>query len=325
MPSDAYRPSVARIDQARPDGPWLGAFLDMMTVERGASRHTLLAYRSDLAGLACFTTRKDMDWLTINHRTILDWLAEQEQAGAAPRSVARRLSSARQFFRFLVAEEWRQDNPISLIDGPKQRLSLPVDTDEDTVSALLAAARAWSGSAGTRAEAMLELLYATGMRVHELVSLRNNAFGPQEDGQSWLRLTGKGGRMRVVPIGDYAQAALQRYQPIRSVFLRKFCDDAGWLWPSRGQQGHLTRQHFARILKEIARRAGVEARRIHPHMLRHAFATHLLVHGADLRVVQTLLGHASITTTQTYTHLADTHLAKALRVHHPLSVTSKRK
>jgi len=290
-------------------------FLDMIAAERGASHNTLDAYRRDLADFSHHAGIATAD--TDDLRAYLSELAKQ---GLAPASVARRLSAVRQLYRFVYSEGHRTDDPAAVIEGPKRGRSLPKVLSVKQVDDLLAQAR---GSIQNEAKAerlraarlncLIEVLYATGLRVSELVALP--AAAARRD-QRMLVIRGKGGRERLVPLNDQARLSMAEYLALRS---EAKLDASKWLFPSFGESGHLTRQHFARELKTLAAAAGLKTSQVSPHVLRHAFASHLLQNGADLRVVQTLLGHADISTTQIYTHVLEERLKSLVRDLHPLS------
>jgi integrase/recombinase XerD len=235
------------------------------------------------------------------------------RAGLAPRTVQRRLSTLRQFHRFLAAEGIRPDDPTQLIDGPKQGRPLPKILGEAEVERLIAAAHAKEGIAGLRLAAMLELIYATGLRVSELVGL---PLAAARRAREVLVVRGKGGKERLVPLGEPAWEAVRHWIEQRPASMPEG-QASPWLFPSRG--GHLTRQRFAQELKALAVEVGIDRRSLSPHVLRHAFASHLLAHGADLRSVQEMLGHADIATTQIYTHVLPDRLTRLVREHHPLA------
>jgi len=300
------------------DNALLESFLEMLVAERGASANTVDAYRRDLTdfrgaggGLAK-AAAEDV-------RRYLGGLAAR---GHAPSTQARRLSALRQFYRFLVAEGIRADDPAAAAERPKPRRSLPKILSTGDVDILLEAARGETAIpdltpnrrlAATRLLALLELLYATGLRVTELVGLPATAGRGR---RPFIGVKGKGGRERLVPLNEAAQTALDEYRAARAALGRA---EGKWLFPADSAKGHLTRQAFARDLKAVAARAGLNAAKLSPHVLRHAFATHLLAGGADLRVVQTLLGHADISTTQIYTHILDERLKQLVNEHHPLA------
>jgi integrase/recombinase XerD len=302
-------------DAALPD-PSLEGFLEMMAVERGASRHTTAAYRADLMRLHHFLVRRRRSLSEAQVDDLRAYVGALNRAKLSARSLARHMSSMRQFYRFLYAESPRPDDPASDLDHPRIPRSLPKDLGEKDVERLMRAAAAIEGREGLRAAAMLEILYATGLRVSELVSLPLAAARQP----AVLIVRGKGVKERMVPMGEAAQGALKAYLDVRASFLPKAHRSAAkWLFPSRGRVGHVTRDGFAKMLKEIAVAAGLPPTKISPHVLRHSFATHLLAHGADLRTLQQLLGHSDISTTQIYTHVLDERLKKLVQTLHPLA------
>ena len=295
-------------------------FLDMIAAERGASRNTLDAYRRDLADFSADLGRAGGSIAAADSDELRAHLGRLAKRGLAAASVARRLSAIRQLYRFLYSEGHRGDDPAAVIEGPKRGRSLPKVLSIQQVDNLLAQARD-----GVKAEAkserlraarlncLLEVLYATGLRVSELVALPEAA--ARRD-QRMLVIRGKGGRERLVPLNDQAKRTMTDYLAMRAAAK---LDKSKWLFPSFGESGHLSRQHFARELKALAGAAGLKASQVSPHVLRHAFASHLLQNGADLRVVQTLLGHADISTTQIYTHVLEERLKSLVRDLHPLA------
>ncbi len=308
---------------------WVDSFLDMLTTERGAALNTRHAYWRDLADVSLYL--RDSRGKEIENASADDLKSYLQDLSAkihvkgqnknqiAVRTVARRLSALRQFYRYLVSENTRQDDPTSAIDSPKQTRTLPKTLSETEVSALIKAAADQGGGEGVRLVCLLEMLYATGLRVSELVGLPLSAVS---EGNQFIMVEGKGGRERMVPLSDQAQKAVESYMDIRKQFIAM--DDAGrqakWLFPSRtSDSGHLTRQRFAQLLKDLARTAQIDEERVSPHILRHAFATHLLSNGADLRAVQKMLGHADIATTQIYTHVLGKKLKKTVEEKHPMS------
>ncbi|MGF1625944.1 MAG: site-specific tyrosine recombinase XerD [Alphaproteobacteria bacterium] len=293
------------------------AFLEMLAAERGAAENTLAAYRRDLTALDQFLGGRGASMAELSPALLRDWQAAMANAGLAAGTIARRLSAVRQFSRFLLAEGDRADDPALDIDAPRRTRPLPKILTEDEVERLLAAAARLPGAAGIRLVALLELLYATGLRVSELVGLPLDALS--RDGQS-LIVRGKGGKERMLPLSAPAQASLAAYLPLRAAFAGATVVHNRWLFPSRRRNGApLTRQRFGQLLKELAGAAGIDHRRISPHVLRHAFASHLLEHGADLRAVQQLLGHADISTTQIYTHVVADRMRRLVESAHPLS------
>jgi integrase/recombinase XerD len=312
----------------RPGGKTSGhhveAFLEMMSAERGAARNTLSAYRRDLEDYLGFLDRRRSSPERANANTLRDYLVDLDNRGLAARSSARKLSAIRQFHRFLFSEGVREDDPTGIVDGPRQAARLPKVLSEADVEKLIEAAGAagfgegLSGPAKLRAlrlHALLEILYATGLRVSELVSLPASAMTREA---RFFTIKGKGGHERIVPLTDRATGAARAWLAART-----FAGgvESPWLFPSFGESGHFTRQAFARDLKALAGSVGIAASRISPHVLRHAFASHLLQNGADLRVVQQLLGHADISTTQIYTHVLEERLRTLVVEHHPLSRT----
>jgi integrase/recombinase XerD len=302
-------------------GYHIEAFLEMMSAERGAAANTLASYGRDLEDYGAFLRGRGTGFDRASAESVRAYLSDLDDRGFAARSAARRLSAVRQFHRFLFTEGLRGDDPTGTIEGPRQPARLPSVLAEAEVERLIDAAKtgavreAASDLVRVRAArlyALLELLYATGLRVSELVALqvavvRNDA--------RYFTIRGKGGHERIVPLTDKAREATAAY-----LALRKAAGGAqsNWLFPSFGDSGHLTRQAFARDLKALAAAAGIPAARVSPHVLRHAFASHLLQNGADLRVVQQLLGHADISTTQIYTHVLQERLRALVVEHHPL-------
>lgn len=290
-------------------------FLDMLTAERGASANTHEAYRQDLKILRSHLLRQRSDLLDVDAGKLRGFLAAQNGRGMSPRTAARRLSTVRQFYRFLLGEGLRGDDPSAELDAPRRGRALPKILDRGEVDALLAATRAIGGLGGLRLVALLETLYATGLRVSELVTLPLSAV---ERDPAMLQVRGKGDKERLVPLGEEARVALSEWRLARGR-LKLDGRSARYLFPSRGKEGHLTRQRFAQLLKAVAVRAGIAPSRVSPHVLRHAFASHLLEGGADLRSVQLMLGHADIATTQIYTHVLDERLKSLVENHHPLA------
>jgi len=288
------------------------AFLEMLAAERGAARLTRDAYRNDLGDLAAF-----LDDTALEAAATADlrrYLAAMARAKRAASTAARRLSALRQFYRFLVLEGIRGDDPTQALDAPRRRRALPKLVSEDEVAGLLAAARARAGSDGARLVCLVELLYGAGLRCSELVSLGISAARDPR----FLVIRGKGDKERLVPLGVPARDALAEYLKLRGDFVGDG-ETSPWLFPSRGASGHLTRRRCGQLLKELALEAGLDPARLSPHVLRHAFASHLLDHGADLRSVQEMLGHADITTTQIYTHVLSDRLQRLVAEHHPLA------
>ncbi len=294
----------------------LGAFLEMMTAERGASRNTEDAYRRDLEQYLDDLARQGTDALRAEAGQTRHFIEGLAAAGLASRTQARKLSAVRQFHKFLLLEGLREDDPASTVDGPRQGRPLPKVLSFADVDALLVAARGVEGWRGTRLVAMLEILYATGLRVSELVSLRRSQLS--RDGRI-VTVRGKGDKERLVPVGGPARQAVEDWLPVRETVLEKRGASSPWLFPSRDPAKALTRDRFAKLLGELAVAAGIDPTRVSPHVLRHAFATHLLANGADLRSVQQMLGHSDISTTQIYTHVLEERLKSLVRDMHPLS------
>jgi integrase/recombinase XerD len=292
---------------------YVESFLDMMSAERGASAHTLDAYLRDLEGLAEFLGNDITGATPENLRAYLDSLLTQ---GLKPRTAARRLSCLRQFFRFLFAEGVRQDDPTSALDSPRQGARLPKYLGEAEVDSLLQASRLELTPHALRLTAILELLYATGLRVSELVSLPLAAAARE---RPVLIVRGKGNKERMVPVGAPARAAVVAYLDVRKHFITANQKNSPWLFPARSAKGHLSRDMVAKSLKTLAIAAGLSPSRVSPHVLRHSFASHLLAHGADLRSLQQMLGHADISTTQIYTHVLDERLRRLVETNHPLA------
>jgi integrase/recombinase XerD len=296
------------------------AFLEMLAAERGAARLTLAAYRNDLADLSKFLAARAMPVEDADAAALHDYLAAQTTRCLAPRTLARRISAMRQFFRFLVSDGARTEDPTSGLDTPRLGRPLPKILSEAEIERLIAAAASWPDEEGARLRCLLELLYATGLRVSELVGLPLAA--AQRDPR-FLLVRGKGGKERVVPLSGPSRQALALYLECRGRFLSQGeplnPKMARWLFPSRGADGHLTRQRCGQLLKELALAAGLDPAALSPHVLRHAFASHLLDHGADLRSVQQMLGHADIATTQIYTHVQGERLRRLVESSHPLA------
>jgi integrase/recombinase XerD len=294
------------------------AFLEMVSAERGASKNTLEAYARDLRDFAGFlkTKKVAIDGASADH--VRSYLASLDDAGLAPSTRARRLSALKQFHKFLYTDGWREDDPCLGLKGPGARQRLPKALSEADVDALLDAAQARSGkdAEGRRLHALVELLYASGLRISELVTLPLSAVTGDP---RLIMVKGKGGRERLVPVAERAREALEDYLAERKKFLKGPQDGSPYLFPSRAKEGHLTRHRVAQLLKELALEAGLDPKHVSPHVLRHAFATHLLSHGADLRAVQQMLGHADISTTQIYTHVLDERLKQLVNEHHPLA------
>jgi len=317
------------------DGTLIDLYLDMLAAERGAAANTLEAYRRDLQDFAASLAKRAGALAAADGEAIRRYLAGLTGRGFSSASVARRLSAIRQLYRFLYAEGLRKDDPAAAIEGPKRGRPLPKVLSVGHVDQLLNVAREGIDDAArpiterlraARLNCLLEVLYATGLRVSELVALPASAARRDE---RMLIVRGKGNKERLVPLNDAAKRAMREYLALRTEAesrkenksnndRKNALKPSKWLFPSFGKSGHLTRQHFARDLKAIAAGAGLRPKQVSPHVLRHAFASHLLQNGADLRAVQTLLGHADISTTQIYTHVLEERLKSLVRDLHPL-------
>jgi integrase/recombinase XerD len=298
----------------------LDAFLEMLIAERGASENTVTAYRRDLEDAAAFLSSR-CGLAEAQPGDLRDWLDDVAARGFASSSQARKLSALRQFYKFLYAEGLRGDDPSAILDAPQRGRPLPKTIGEDAVSRLLSLAEVEmrqatpaSREGACRLHAMVELLYASGLRVSELVAL---PVGVARRDDRFFTVRGKGGKDRVAPLSPKAMAALKTWLAIRDH--DESLSNSAFLFPARGESGHVSRQVFARDLKALGARAGIAASKLSPHVLRHAFASHLLQNGADLRVVQQLLGHSDIATTQIYTHVLDNRLIDLVTNHHPLA------
>ncbi len=310
------------------DAKLIGLFLDMLAAEQGAGDNTLQAYRRDLEDFSEFLGHSQQSFATAQTDKLRDYLSDLDTRGFKSSSVARRLSAIRHLFRFLLNERIRGDDPAAILSGPKRGRGLPkvlsiADVDRMLTRAkeLTQAAEASSSQQlrAMRLYCLLEVLYATGLRVSELVSLPRSA---ARNDARMIVVRGKGNKERLVPLNDASRTAMSDY--LAATEATKSAKAKGatvskWLFPSFGESGHLTRQHFARDLKELASAAGLAPRLVSPHVLRHAFASHLLHNGADLRIVQTLLGHTDISTTQIYTHVVEERLKSLVRDLHPLA------
>ncbi|PZX48220.1 integrase/recombinase XerD [Roseinatronobacter thiooxidans] len=303
---------------------WVSTFLDAHAAEQGSARNTQLAYARDLRDFGEWCAGQALDFAQITRTEIERYLIHCDAQGLAQATRARRLASIRQLFRFAYAEGWRSDDPASRISGPGKSKKLPITLSTEDVSALLRAAPQTGRSARDRLRnaCLLELLYATGLRVTELVSL---PVASARGDPRMILVRGKGGKERMVPLSDPARAALsawlQDWDDHATDLRAKRLPEPRFLFPSNGRDGHLSRVGFYLILKEIALKAGLDPSRISPHVLRHAFATHLLAGGADLRAIQTLLGHADVSTTEIYTHVLEERLRSLVLEFHPLAQT----
>ncbi|MCL1628482.1 tyrosine recombinase [Roseibaca sp. V10] len=301
---------------------WISTFLQATAAEAGAARNTLMAYGRDLRDFSDWCGRKQLDFATLGQDQIEAYLIDLDAQGLARATRARRLASIRQMFRFAYAEGWRDNDPASRIAGPGKAAKLPQTLSPSEVTALLDAARRTGRTDADRLRniCLMELLYATGLRVTELVSLPVNAV---RGDPRMIMVNGKGNKDRMVPLSDPARTSLTAWlaewdrQASKLRAARK--PEPKALFPSRGKAGHLSRVGFFLLLKDMAITAGLDPARVSPHVLRHAFATHMLEGGADLRAIQTLLGHADIGTTEIYTHVLEERLKALVLDHHPLS------
>ena len=310
------------------DAKLINLFLDMLAAEQGAGPNTLDAYRRDLMDFSEFLARFGQSFADAETQALRDYLADLDTRGFKSSSVARRLSAMRHLFRFLLNERIRSDDPAAILSGPKRGRGLPKVLSISDVDRLLTRAKtlaeAPEASALQRLRALrlyclMEVLYATGLRVSELVALPRSA--ARRDARM-IVVRGKGDKERLVPLNEVSRQAMADYlaaTEAQKSEKKKNASASKWLFPSFGESGHLTRQHFARDLKELAATAGLSPRLVSPHVLRHAFASHLLHNGADLRIVQTLLGHTDISTTQIYTHVVEERLKSLVRDLHPLA------
>ncbi len=299
---------------------WTEAFLEMMAVERAAARNTLSAYARDLEDAGGFLAGRGRDLADAAAEDIEAYFQALGERGLSAATAARRRASVRGFYRFVLGEGWRKDDPVRRVDAPKQGRPLPKVLSRGEVDAIIAAAGARDGAAGLRLGCMIELLYASGLRISELLALPLAAVARDP---AYLIVKGKGGKERLAPLNAAARTAITAYLPARRSFFAKGLKDSPWLFPSRSAAGRLTSRRFAQLLDEAALAAGVDRAKVSPHGLRHAFATHLLDGGADLRTVQKLLGHADIATTQIYTHVAEGRLRAVVDQAHPLSKTRR--
>jgi integrase/recombinase XerD len=313
------RQRALALDETLPATRHWEVFHEMLTAERNASANTREAYRRDLKDAAdalrgrCDLADASVDML----RSYLESLGRQKLKAS---TAARRLSALRQYFKFLVAEGLRPDDPTAALDAPRRGRALPKVLSESEVAAMIDGVAREDKAAALRLGALLELIYASGLRVSEVVSL---PLAAARRDQPLLVVRGKGAKERMVPLNDAARHALAAYLEVRGKFLPRSVKVSPWLFPSRGGSGHLTRQRLGQLLKDAAVKAGIAPARVSPHVLRHAFATHLLDHGADLRALQQMLGHADIATTQIYTHVATGRMAALVAEAHPLAKASR--
>jgi integrase/recombinase XerD len=316
-----------RSSKAHTDTRLIHLFLDMLAAEQGAGDNTLDAYRRDLEDFSEFLDRAGQSFTRAGTDALRDYLADLDTRGFKSSSVARRLSAMRHLFRFLLNERIRSDDPAAILSGPKRGRGLPKVLSISDVDRMLTRAKELTQAdvspqhrlRAMRLHCLLEVLYATGLRVSELVALPLSA--ARSDARM-IVVRGKGNKERLVPLNEASRQAMADYLAAMQALKtdrQKNAASSKWLFPSFGESGHLTRQHFARDLKELAAASGLAPRLVSPHVLRHAFASHLLHNGADLRIVQTLLGHTDISTTQIYTHVVEERLKSLVRDLHPLA------
>jgi integrase/recombinase XerD len=315
------RPAATARATRHSDEVLIALYLDMLAAERGAGNNTLAAYSRDLEDFSAYLKDAGCSIAKASTHELRAYLAELSRRGLRVTTVARRLAAVRQLYRFLYAEGQRADDPATVLEGPKRERALPKTLTLAEVDHLLGVAGRSDSKAplltqlrAARLACLIEILYATGLRVSELIALPMSA--ARQDARVIL-VRGKGNKERLVPLNDAAKRATANYLALLAQAEREA--RSKWLFPSFGESGHLTRQHVARELKTVAAAAGLRASQVSPHVLRHAFASHLLHNGADLRVVQTLLGHADISTTQIYTHVLEERLKSLVRDLHPLA------
>ncbi|MEN3350925.1 MAG: integrase/recombinase XerD [Bradyrhizobium sp.] len=328
MPSPAQTDTKtgAKTGTKTSDARLIALFLDMLAAEQGAGANTLDAYRRDLTDFSDYLARSGANFTSADTEALRGYLADLDTRGFKSSSVARRLSAMRHLYRFLLNERIRDDDPAAILSGPKRGRGLPKVLSIADVDRMLSRAKELTQTDVSPAQrvralrlyCLLEVLYATGLRVSELVSLPTSA--ARRDARM-IVVRGKGNKERLVPLNDASRQAMADYLAAMEVMQpeKKKAAPSKWLFPSFGESGHLTRQHFARDLKELAAASGLAPRLVSPHVLRHAFASHLLHNGADLRIVQTLLGHTDISTTQIYTHVVEERLKSLVRDLHPLA------
>ena len=301
----------------RTTNPFIDSFLNMLMAERGATVNTISAYLNDISHFKEHLNKNEAYSRieTCSKESITNYIEHLSKRGLKTRTIARRLSTLRQFFLFLQSENHRTDNPTKNIDGPRQIKSIPKLLSEEEVEQLFKNANQIVGPEGIRLVCLLEIAYATGLRVSELISLPNTALSRD---QNILLVRGKGGKERLVPLTNSAIESINSYREVRHIFLRSR-RDSKFLFPSRSKEGFLTRRRVGQLLKDLAVASNINPQKVSPHVLRHAFATHLLDHGVDLRSLQKMLGHADISTTQIYTHVLSKRLMSVVSSHHPLA------
>jgi integrase/recombinase XerD len=297
----------------------IDSFLESLIAERGAAKNTIDAYRRDLSALSTFLQKSGQGLMTASSDHLRKYIHSLHRMNMSSASQARKLSAIKQFYKFTYSEEYRGDNPAYILDGPRIKRPLPKTLSVDEARALIKASTEFEGADGARLRCLIELLYAAGLRVSELVSLKMSDFSKEQD---VIFVKGKGGKERIVPLTPSARLAYQEYKPYHHIFVKDMGklqkEDTPYLFPSSGKTGYLTRQRFGQILKQLAIKAKLDPKKLSPHVLRHAFASHLVANGADLRSVQKLLGHSDISTTQIYTHILSEKLTQIVKEQHPL-------
>jgi len=296
---------------------YINLFLEMFASERGASKNTLESYKRDLRDFAIFLKNKDLTAVKLDD--IRNFVKSLSLKDMSSKTISRKLSSIRQFYQFLYSERYIKEQLSVEIESPKKTITLPKLLSFEEIKKMLDIALSDTTPEGIRLYAALEILYASGMRVSELVSLKLSAIKKEiEKIMPYMIISGKGNKERVVMLSEHAIIALKNYLAIRPYFITGF-KDSGYLFPSDSKDGYITRQRFGQLLKNLAINSGLDPEKVSPHVLRHSFATHMLENGADLRIIQELLGHSSISTTQIYTHIQKNKLMDVLKAKHPLS------
>lgn len=297
-------------------------FLEMMIAERGIARNSVISYQNDLLGFHKFLLQNHLSPLNVQTENVRNWIEYLAKNDISPRSINRKISAIKNYYEFLISEKYTQHNPCLLVDLPKYQAALPSVLSIEEIKILLLCCNGDTSEAALRLKAMIHLLYASGLRVSELVSIKlTNILVNQlsKEIKKIFPIAGKGNKERMVVINEKTIASLQEYLIIRHKFInQKHPNSKLYLFPSSSVSGHMTRQNFAILLKQISIKAGLDPKNISPHALRHSFASHLLDGGADLRVIQELLGHTDISSTQIYTHIQTKHLKLALE-NHPLN------
>ena len=302
---------------------YLEYFLEMLVAERGATKNTAVSYKKDVEDLYCYLTKHDVDLKSVTDAILMSFIAELNKKKLGPKTISRKISTYRQFFAFLISDGFIKYNPASNLVMPKRPQSLPKALSINILDKLIEVSKLDDSKESIRSYTMLEILYSTGMRISELVALEIKSlenFSSKAD-TNFLIIKGKGNKERVVILNQVANTALKKYLEKRSGFLKPGMS-SNWLFPSYTKDGkiiHITRQRFGQILKELAKSAGIDSSLVSPHKIRHSFATHMLEGGANLRVVQELLGHSDISSTQIYTKVSDIKAKKVLLDKHPLA------